>query len=175
MMIRLLHICSIFGLAFSVGCASARKSHQLAEFKKTDWTTVNRTNVEQVIGKPDTSGNVYKTNTEALVYLDKMLKQPQMSLLFDIASGKLISATWFAISSGSQMTTQQVQAEYPQVTFTDSPKTERGAWGKKIKIYQSPEGSLKVAMEEDSQRLNSISWQSDIGKSEPDKRKPTSH
>ncbi|WP_413943645.1 hypothetical protein [Bdellovibrio sp. HCB-162] len=160
----------IFALS---GCATMATSNKLSEFKKVDWEKSNRRGIEKILGQPNSVGSIPKTDHEGLVYLSQDKKTPQLLVIYDGKTDKVLSVHWFAANPSEQLTLQQAFSQFPNIKFQEKPIVKEGAWGQEISAYTAKESPLSINMNSQTQKLSSISLQ--FAKEEPITRKPTSH
>ncbi|WP_415062795.1 hypothetical protein [Bdellovibrio sp.] len=162
-----------FLMSLTLGCATPGVSNKFSEFKDVNWKKMNRFEVEKALGKPDSTGALYKTDKEALVYLSADKKQPQLIVVYDIKTNQIVGVQWYATRSSDEWTLQQARSKFPNTLFQNIPVEEESPWGERIATYSSSESPLVINMNSQTQKLISLSWQ--FEKDEPAVRKPTSH
>lgn len=140
------------------GCATVTSKNKFAEFKNTNWAEMNRMSAEKMLGMPDTMGVLYRTSKEALIYLSKDYKAPQLVVIFDNKTNKILSVYWYANAPADKLTLDQVRNQFPGLQILDKPVVMTGAWGKPIAMYSSIDKIFEVDMNRQAQKLYSLSW-----------------
>ncbi|MNJ92604.1 hypothetical protein D3C87_102770 [compost metagenome] len=156
------------------GCATTSNSNKLSEFRNTNWSKMGRLNVEQLVGKPDTTGVIHNTRKEALVYLADDRKSPQLIVVYDKQTDKIHSVHWFANTPSDKLTLEQARSRFPNIRFQENPTVKDGAWGESIAVYSAKDSPLEINMDSKTQKLSSLSWQYEAD-DVAERRKPTSH
>ncbi len=163
----------IFLAHLILGCATPGLSNKFSEFRDVSWKKMDRYEVEKALGKPDSTGELYKTDKEALVYLSADKKQPQLIVIYNVKTNQILGVQWYATRSSDEWTLQEARSKFPNTPFQNTPVEKESAWGERIATYSSNESPLVINMNAQTQKLISLSWQ--FEKDEPTVRKPTSH
>lgn len=161
---------------FISSCASIAQNPRvtLEQLDDINWQSINKSNADQVFGKPDMKSFVSdEKNEEVWIYLGGNPKNTKLSLIFTESTGMLQSANWFFRQSDDQAKLSTLMSHYGESNYKKSVSGEAPK-APKLDIYKHQKSGPDILVFSKSGIASSLSWEITASTSTL-KRSPTSH
>lgn len=167
-----------YQIFMSTSCATSQNvasSLNLSQVEKIDFANLSIENAVQKIGTPTLKDFIDSNKSEeGWIYLDGQPATTRLSLVFNTSSGKLVSAHWFLNENDPEARLSALLERFPGAAIDlHAPIKKDGPDGPTL-FYSSKNSPLRVAVDQKSNLVSSISWRL-APSAIPDKRRPTSH
>ncbi|WP_415062992.1 hypothetical protein [Bdellovibrio sp.] len=165
-------------LTFTVACSSLPPTSSrlsLTQIDSLNLMNLNTVTAKKELGAPDIKDYTDSSHQEETwLYLAGEPTTTRLSLIFNAATGNIISAHWFMDDREPESELNRLIKRYPKASFDiKNPTKKESIYGPSL-FYQSSTTPLTIIVDERTNSVSAMSWTANPSLT-PSGRKPTSH